>query len=156
GAMLADSPPIGGVTSRTDAGIAYVIFGHASGQAWTDIDLAITGPLSLTSSQQGFMILGAALNDNLGHAASNAWDLHGDGIDDLLVGAWHANSTLIGGVTSRTNAGIVYVIFGRTSGQTWTDIDLAVTGPLSLTSSQQGFMILGAAGGNNLGVSVSN
>jgi hypothetical protein len=44
------------------------------------------------------------VNDYSGISASNAGDINGDGLDDLIVGARHAN------VSDKSNAGKSYVI----------------------------------------------
>ena len=65
--------------SGIDAGQSYVIYGKAGGLS--DIDLA-----SLTASQ-GFKISGGAAGDAAGNSVSDAGDVNGDGIADLIVGA---------------------------------------------------------------------
>jgi hypothetical protein len=127
GAYGADS------NGRSDAGIAYVIYGKRG--ELTDIDL-----LKLTQ-EQGFKILGAAAGDKAGYSVSTAGDINRDGINDIIVGAYWADSN------GRSEAGISYVIYGKREGLT--DIDL-----LKLTQAQ-GFKILGAAANDNAGISVS-
>jgi hypothetical protein len=121
-------------SSRNNAGAVVVIFGKTSG--WADIDLA-----SFTSGSAGFWIYGAAPDDYLGTTASGAGDVNGDGASDLIVGAYGADPQ------SRLSAGISYVIFGHSSGQTNT-VDLS-----TFSSGSAGFKILGAtideySGGN--------
>jgi hypothetical protein len=109
--------------SGIDAGQSYVIFGKAGGLS--DIDLA-----SLTASQ-GFKISGGAAGDSAGNSVSDAGDVNGDGIADLIVGAVGADPF------GRPGAGETYVIYGKTGGPG--DIDLG-----ALTAAQ-GFAIAGAA-----------
>ena len=108
GARDADGP----VNSRPDAGEVYVFFGpRHTGEA---LDLATTNP--------DFTVYGIDPGDNLGDWVA-AGDLNGDGIDDLLLGAWHAD----GPGNTKENAGEVYAIFGsHTLGGS---IDLATTSP---------------------------
>ena len=107
--------------SGIDAGQSYVIYGKAGGLS--DIDLS-----SLTASQ-GFKISGGAAGDTAGNSVSDAGDVNGDGIADLIVGAVGADPL------GRPGAGETYVIYGKTGGPG--DINLA-----ALTAAQ-GFAIAG-------------
>ena len=118
-------------SSRTDAGMAYVIFGHSMSTAFTDLDLA-----SFTSGEEGFKILGGAGNDRAGHSVSGAGDFNGDGIDDVIVGAYYA------GVLSRGFAGAVYIVYGHTTASAFADIDLST---LTSGATAQGMRIAGTA-----------
>jgi hypothetical protein len=120
-------------SGREDAGISYVIYGKSGDR--TDVDL-----LSL-SAAQGFKILGANAYDFTGNSVSSAGDINGDGFNDIIVGANGASPS------GRGKAGAAYGIYGKPGGLT--DVDL-----LSLTAAQ-GFKILGAAVGDQVGVSVS-
>jgi hypothetical protein len=81
--------------------------------------------LATITSFQGFSISGANIGDGCGYSASNAGDVNGDNIDDIIIGAPYA--------TGGKDYGMSYVIFGTTNG--FSDIDLA-----TLTSTQ-GFSI---------------
>jgi hypothetical protein len=109
--------------SGIDAGQSYVIFGKAGGLS--DIDLA-----SLAASE-GFKISGGAAGDAAGNSVSDAGDVNGDGIADLIVGAVGADPL------GRPGAGETYVIYGKTGGPG--NIDLAAL------AAVQGFAIAGAA-----------
>lgn len=84
--------------SDTQAGEAYVLFGSASGLADINLDL-------LTPSM-GFEIHGALYDDRAGISLAAAGDVNGDGLDDMMVGAWL-------GEEGGNNSGQAYVIFGR-------------------------------------------
>jgi hypothetical protein len=89
-------------SSTTSAGQAHVIFGKSGG---------FTSGLNAASLNgvNGFTIRGIANGDQAGVAVAGAGDVNGDGIDDLVLGAYFAS----GGGTDR---GQTYVIFGRRSG----------------------------------------
>lgn len=105
-----------------NGGTAFVIFGKA-GQTRANINV------SSLSAEDGFAIVGDAFNDRFGSSVSNAGDVNGDGIDDLIVGARSGDD---GG----NSAGEAYVIFGK-EGATRATIDVT-----SLAASD-GFIIQG-------------
>ncbi len=79
------------------AGAAYVVLGSISGEvSLSDADLKLTGTGS---------------GDYAGYAVDFAGDFDGDGLDDVLIGAWREDS---GG----SNAGAAYVVLGGASGTT--------------------------------------
>jgi hypothetical protein len=55
----------------------------------------------LMGAQRGFVINGESVRDHSGHSVSSAGDVNGDGLDDLIVGAYFTNSS----------AGKSYVVF---------------------------------------------
>jgi hypothetical protein len=57
---------------------------------------------------RGFVINGENANDKSGHSVSTAGDVNGDGLDDVIVGAFDAN------LSSKSKAGKSYVVFGKT------------------------------------------
>jgi hypothetical protein len=65
--------------------------------------------LSDLDGSNGFVINGLNQSNYLGYAVSNAGDINGDGIDDLIIGAPDADPNGI------TNAGSTYVVFGGTN-----------------------------------------
>lgn len=128
GAMQGDN---GGV----NAGEAYVIFGRAG---------ATRGNIDLTTlaAADGFTIIGDIDGDNLGRDVSDAGDINGDGIDDIIISAQ-------GGDDGGNGAGEAYVIYGR-AGATRADIDL------SALTAADGFVIQGDLAGDGLrGVSAA-
>ena len=95
------------------------------------------------NSVQGFTISGIGIEDNLGSAVSNAGDLNGDGIDDLILGA--ANASVNG---EYTQEGQVYVVFGR-QGSFGNQFDL------NSLNGNNGFSITGINPGDGLGNAVT-
>lgn len=87
--------------SGTNAGRAYVVFGKTGTATVQLTDIA--------RNSGGFAITGERSNDQFSFDVSNAGDVNGDGLGDLLVGAWN-------NPTTATNAGRAYLIFGRTDG----------------------------------------
>ncbi|SHI48019.1 FG-GAP repeat-containing protein [Aureimonas altamirensis DSM 21988] len=87
--------------SGSNAGRAYVVYGK-SGTATVQLT-------DIARSSGGFAITGERANDQFSFDVSNAGDVNGDGLGDLLVGAWN-------NPTTATNAGRAYLIFGRTDG----------------------------------------
>ncbi|WP_052055950.1 FG-GAP repeat protein [Myxosarcina sp. GI1] len=131
-----------GTTDRR--GEAYVVFGRKKGFT-TDFDLT-----SLDGTN-GFSLRGKRAVDLLGNAVSNAGDINGDGLDDLVVGAPGAgdnvenyNSNVIG-----DNRGKTYVIFGRKKGFT-AEFDL------DRLDGSNGFSIEGLNRNESLGSEVAN
>lgn len=94
---------LGGSTAdpagRSNAGQAYLIFGRSSFPA--------TFNLATLNGSNGFVINGSAAGDNLGISVTGVGDANGDGLDDVLVGAYGADAT------GRPNAGAAYLIFGK-------------------------------------------
>ncbi|MCV6598762.1 MAG: integrin alpha, partial [Mangrovicoccus sp.] len=93
----------GDPNGKTNAGAAYVVFGKAEGYA-PKVALA-----DLNGST-GFAINGLDGFDYLGISVSSAGDLNGDGLDDLVLGAYQADPNKTGA------AGESYVIFGSNAG----------------------------------------
>jgi hypothetical protein len=110
------------------AGTNYVVFGSTLGFA-ADLDL------SALDGTNGFRIRGAATRDYSGYSSASAGDINGDGIDDLIVGAFGADPN------GEDRAGASYVVFGKdtaTVGSFAADLNL---GGLDGTN---GFRISGA------------
>ena len=92
-----------------DAGDSYVVFGKAGGFG-AAIDL-----VNVAAGIGGFVIHGADADDHSGRSVSSAGDVNGDGFDDLIIGAHHADGPGAAPGT-RTNAGDSYVVFGKAGG----------------------------------------
>jgi Ca2+-binding RTX toxin-like protein len=84
-----------------NAGAAYVIFGATPNSSAIDLD-------DIARGVGGFKIIGQSAGDFAGRSVSSAGDVNGDGIDDLIIGAFLNDSI-------DDAAGAAYVIFGTSS-----------------------------------------
>lgn len=85
-----------------DAGQSYVVFGRQSG-------FPASLELSDLDGSNGFAINGIGSVDVAGGSVSDAGDVNGDGLDDLLIGARVANPDVY-------PSGQTYVVFGSMEG----------------------------------------
>ncbi|MEM6992192.1 MAG: Ig-like domain-containing protein [Myxococcota bacterium] len=117
-----------GAASGRDTGVCQVVFGSDATDA---LDLGALGTA-------GFAVNGEAAEDRFAFAVSGAGDVNGDGLDDIIVGAYAADQTA-------TNAGRAYVVYGKDS-----------AGSVSVGALDEGgFSIDGEAEGDGAGFSVS-
>ncbi|MEL7085745.1 MAG: hypothetical protein AAGM36_14750 [Cyanobacteria bacterium J06597_1] len=135
---------IGARYARTYSGTerAYVLFGSPQG---FDSDVQ----LSDLDGSNGFFINGIDSYDNFGYSVSNAGDINGDGIDDLIIGAPYADRA-----GSYDNTGEAYVLFGSSEGFD-SSVELSSLLPENGGGGSRGFVIPGISEYGNLGV-VSN
>ncbi len=119
------------------AGESYVVFGGA--------DVGKDGSLELSAldGTNGFVINGIDSRDGSGRSVSNAGDVNGDGIDDLIIGVFRADPN------GKSRAGESYVVFGRDSG-----FDASLE--LSALDGTNGFVINGIDKYDYSGFPVSN
>lgn len=125
-----------------NTGIAYVIFGQQSNDNNNSYIINLN---TFVSGSKGFIIYGARMHDCVGASVSNAGDINGDGINDMIIGA--ENTTVTIGKNNvddddnynsiRYNAGMAYVILGR---RISSDIDLN-----NFKSGSLGYKIYGAS-----------
>jgi hypothetical protein len=108
-------------------GVVYVVLGSSLGTINT-IDL----------SNADYKLVEDSNNDNVGHSVSSAGDVDGDGLDDILLGAY-------GDADGGKYAGAAYVVLGSSLGTSGT-IDL----------SNADYKLVGEAAGDVVGVSVSS
>jgi len=120
---------VGAIGADSSAGESYVVFGKNSA---TPVDLAALG-------NGGFRINGIDPNDYSGFSVSGAGDVNGDGLTDIIVGAYKADPS------NGIDAGESYVVFGKTGA---TPVDLAALG-------SGGFRIDGGDANDSSGRSVS-
>ncbi len=117
--------------NKESAGKSYVIFGKKDSTA---VNLSAIGT-------GGFVINGENAKDFSGISVSDAGDVNGDGLDDLIVGAHQDN------LFGKGNAGKSYVIFGKTDN---TAVNLS-----AIASGTGGFVINGENESDESGRSVS-
>lgn len=125
-----------GFSDALYAGASYVIFGSQSRFA---ADLSVDG----LDGTNGFRLAGEAGDDNSGNIVSSAGDVNGDGIADLLIGAFRAD------VDGERNAGSSYVVFGSKD-------PFSADLPLSTLNGVNGARIDGVEGGDYSGGSASS
>jgi len=108
---------------------SYLVFG--SEEPW---DAVIN--LTALNGTNGFAIKGVSSTSSV----SRAGDVNGDGIDDIILGAWAVNN----------NAGQSYVVFGREKSQQWPAVI-----NLADLNGRNGFALNGIHPGDWSGYSVS-
>ena len=92
------------------SGASYVVFGKATG-------FAAVVELSALDGGNGFQISGEAAGDVTGFSVSSAGDVNGDGLSDLIIGAYGADPNGL-------HSGASYVVFGKETGFS-SNLDLA-------------------------------
>ena len=117
------------------SGSSYVVFGKVSG-------FSATMNLSDLDGSNGFRLDGEAKYDFSGQSVSTAGDVNGDGFDDMIIGAYGADS-------NGNYSGASYVVFGKVSG-------FSGTMNLSDLDGSNGFRLDGVAENDFSGRSVSN
>jgi glycosylphosphatidylinositol phospholipase D len=121
---------------RSGAGESYVVFGTAAG-------FPAALELSALDGSNGFVLNGIDAGDRSGSSVSDAGDINGDGVDDVLVGAYRASPDV------RNYAGETYVVFGTTTG-------FPAALELSALDGSNGFALKGIDAYDASGRSVSN
>ena len=122
--------------NESNAGESYVVFGTNTGFN-SSLDLANL------DGNNGFVINGIDGGDLSGTSVSNAGDVNGDDIDDLIIGANFADPN------STSNAGESYVVFGNNDG-------FGSSLNLANLNGNNGFVINGIDKSDFSGVSVSS
>ncbi|MEW5734292.1 MAG: hypothetical protein AB1921_05535 [Thermodesulfobacteriota bacterium] len=107
------------------AGAAYIVYGSGS----------LPDSIDINAGAQNLTVLGASADDCLtGDGAIRLGDVNGDGIDDLLLGAYGANPE------GRDAAGEVYVVYGSP----------ALSGTVNLRAGAEDLRIKGPAADSRL------
>ncbi|MBR8828208.1 MAG: FG-GAP repeat protein [Gomphosphaeria aponina SAG 52.96 = DSM 107014] len=119
----------------SNSGKSYIVFGK-------DGDFPSVLKLADLDGKNGFKINGEAADDRSGWFVSNAGDINGDNIDDVIIGARKADPN--GGDSGRS-----YIVFGK-------DGDFPSVLELEDLDGTNGFKINGEAAGDESGLSVSN
>ncbi|MBD2043131.1 putative Ig domain-containing protein [Microcoleus sp. FACHB-672] len=118
------------------SGRAYVVFGKANNTVPINLN-------AISNGTGGFAITFEGVNDQAGNSVSSAGDVNGDGLADLIVGAYLADPN------GNFSAGKAYVVYGKT---TTTAVAL---GAVAVAGNTGGFAINGQAANDRLGRSVS-
>ncbi len=130
-----DDVIMGATFVNSSAGAVYVVFGSNSG-----FNPSLN--VSELNGSNGFAIYGLEAGDVLGRSVSEAGDVNGDGIDDVIIGASQADPN------GNSKAGESYVIFGNSNG-------FSASFDLSSLNGANGFVIKGIDAEDNSGRSVS-
>jgi hypothetical protein len=126
--------PLSNPAAGPDAGRSYVVFGKTSSAA---INLS-----AIAAGSGGFVINGQSAFDYSGKSVASAGDVNGDGLADLIVGAFNSDPA------TGFDAGRSYVIFGKTSSAA---INLS-----AIAAGTGGFVINGQAADDGSGYSVAS
>lgn len=121
---------------RTSAGSSFVVFGTRAG-------FGSAMELFSLNGINGFRINGILTGDLSGYSVASAGDMNGDGLSDLIIGAYAASPG------NRTKAGSSFVVFGTRMG-------FGATLELSSLNGTNGFRINGVSAGDWSGYSVAN
>ncbi len=119
---------------------SYIVLGKSDNRG--GVDLAQIGALG---NRDGFRIDGASAGDGAGSSVDSAGDVNGDGLDDVIIGAYVADNN------GRTNSGAAYIVNGKSDN--WDTVDLADFG---VPGNGEGVRIDGAADDDIAGFSVSD
>ncbi|MEM8714375.1 MAG: integrin alpha, partial [Cyanobacteria bacterium P01_G01_bin.4] len=115
------------------SGESYVVYGTTR--------FSSTFELSSLDGGNGFTINGLGAGDRSGYSVSGAGDVNGDGVDDLIIGAYRADP-------NGDESGESYVVFGSSSG-------LSTTFELSSLNGSNGFILRGIDESDQSGRSIS-
>ena len=136
--IIIGAPALSAFGGNGSSGKAYVVFGSRSPSF----------PVLLNASNlngvNGFQLNGIDAGDAAGGSVSCAGDMDGDGVDDIVVGAYGADPNGL------SNAGESYVVFGNANGFGSKPFEL------SSLNGNDGFQVNGAFAFDHAGSSVSS
>lgn len=125
---------IGADPNGSESGSGYVVFGQR-------FAFPANFALSSLNGSNGVRIDGVAAGDRASYGFSNAGDINGDGISDLILGAYLADP-------NGSNSGSSYVVFGKRT-------PFSETLALSSLDGSTGFRLDGVAVGDFSGTAVA-
>jgi hypothetical protein len=132
GAWELGAGAIGDDRGGDGAGAVFLVLGPTSG--------GLSGTLS--ADEADLILIGESAEDRAGAALTSAGDVDGDGLDDLLVGAW-------GNDTAGLNAGAAYLLLGASAGVG--TLDLSAADAIFLGESVEDYAGFAVAGGGDSG-----
>jgi hypothetical protein len=95
----------------------YTDPGATVGQAVFTCPAAETASACATPTRRGYWINGRTASDSTGYSVAGIGDVNADGVPDFALGAWGFDAVdPATPATTMSNAGAVYVVFGRTTG----------------------------------------
>ncbi|MFO0904207.1 MAG: peptidoglycan DD-metalloendopeptidase family protein [Pirellulales bacterium] len=130
-----------------DEGAAYVVYGRPGGFP-EGLSLADLLPDNFGDGSRGFILRGVDPFDNLGTVAVAAGDFNGDGRSDFAIGAPNA-------ATNGTQAGAVYVIFGR-DGNFPAEFPVSDLLAANGGDGTQGLVLIGESSSDQFGAAIAN
>lgn len=126
------------------SGAAYVVFGRDTATEGAFDPVLEVADLD---GSNGFALPGLEEENRTGHSVGSAGDVNGDGIDDLLVGAYGTS------IRGEAYSGEVYVVFGV---DTAVEGDFAASFDLSSLDGSNGFALRGPDAGDSAGRNVAS
>jgi len=124
-------------SSKRDVGKSYVVYGSSDG-------FTSRFDLSAIDGNNGFVLNGIDTGDFAGLAVSAAGDVNGDGIDDVMIGAYKADQP------GARDAGESYVVFGRAESVSSADDVIDFYSGEHTVNTLAGDDIVRSSGGNDI------